>query len=123
MPGTFNSVYNASKAFVQSFAQAIRNELKDTNITVTALMPGPTETNFFERAEMEDTKVGQGDKDDAGEVAREGFAAMMAGKDHVIAGSFKNKLQATIAHVLPDTMLAAMHRKQGEHAPNQGTTD
>lgn len=115
MPGTFNAVYNASKAFVQSFAQAIRNELKDTGITVTALMPGPTETEFFHRADMDDTKVGAGEKDDPAEVAREGYEALMAGKDHVIAGSFKNKFQATMAHVLPDTFLAEMHRSEAEH--------
>jgi short-subunit dehydrogenase len=112
MPGTFNAVYNASKAFVQSFAQAVRNELKDTGVTITALMPGATETNFFTRAGMEDTEVGMSDKDDPAEVAKTGFEALMAGKDHVVAGSFKNKVQATMAHVLPDTMTAEMHRKQ-----------
>jgi uncharacterized protein len=61
MPGSFQAVYNASKSFVQSFALALRNELKDTNVTVTSLMPGPTETEFFERADMLDTKVGAGD--------------------------------------------------------------
>ena len=115
MPGPFSSTYNASKAFVKSFAEAIRNELKDTGITVTVLMPGPTETDFFERAGMEGTKLGdKPDKDDAAEVAREGFEALMAGKDHVIAGSFMNKVQATMAHVLPDTAVAEMHRKQVE---------
>jgi short-subunit dehydrogenase len=106
---------NASKAFVQSFAQAIRNELKDTDITVTALMPGPTETEFFHRADMDDTKVGAVEKDDPAEVAREGYEALMAGKDHVIAGSFKNKLQATMAHALPETVLAKMHRSEAKH--------
>jgi len=112
MPGTFNAVYNASKAFVQSFAQAIRNELKDTGVTVTALMPGATETNFFHRAGMDDTKVGRSEKDDPADVAKTGFEALMAGDDHVVAGSFSNKVQATMAHVLPDTMTAEMHRKQ-----------
>jgi short-subunit dehydrogenase len=114
MPGTFNAVYNASKAFVQSFAQAIRNELKDTGVTVTALMPGPTETNFFHRAGMDDTKVGASEKDDPAEVARVGFAALMAEQDHVIAGSFMNKVQATMARVLPDTLTAELHRRQAE---------
>jgi len=114
MPGTFNAVYNASKAFVQSFSQAIRNELKETGITITALMPGPTDTNFFERAGMEDTKVGAEKKDDPADVAKAGFEALMAGKDHVIAGSFSNKVQATMAHVLPDTTLAELHRKEAE---------
>jgi short-subunit dehydrogenase len=116
MPGTFNAVYNASKAFVQSFAQAIRNELKDSGVTITALMPGATDTNFFHRAGMDDTKVGMGEKDDPADVAKTGFEALMAGEDHVVAGSFKNKVQATMAHVLPDTVTAEMHRKQAEPA-------
>ncbi len=114
MPGTFNAVYNASKAFIQSFSQAIRNELKDTGVTVTALMPGATETNFFHRADMDDTKVGSSDKDDAAEVAKQGYEALMAGKDHVVAGSFMNKVQATMAHILPDSVTAEMHRKQAQ---------
>jgi short-subunit dehydrogenase len=119
MPGTFNAVYNASKAFVQSFAQAIRNELKDTGVTVTALMPGATETNFFHRAGMDDTKVGTSEKDDPADIAKTGFEALMSGDDHVVAGSFKNKVQATMAHVLPDTVTAEMHRKQAEPAANK----
>jgi short-subunit dehydrogenase len=94
-----------------SFAQGIRAELRDTGVTVTALMPGPTETEFFERAGIEDTKLGQSAKDDPREVAREGFEALMAGKDHVIAGSFKNKLQAAAGKVLPDKATAAMHSR------------
>jgi len=113
-PGPYMSTYNASKAFLKSFAEALREELKDTGITVTALMPGPTDTNFFGRAHMEDTKLGQGKKDDPAEVAKEGFEALMAGQDHVVAGSFKNKIQATASHVLPDTVTAAMHRKESE---------
>ena len=70
MPGTFNAVYNASKAFIQSFAQAVRNELKDTGVTITTLMPGPTETNFFHRAGMDDTKVAASEKDDPTDVAK-----------------------------------------------------
>jgi len=113
MPGALNSVYNGSKACIQSFAQAIRRELEDTGVTVTALMPGPTNTEFFRRADMEDTKVGQSEKDDPAQVAHEGFEALGAGKDHVIAGSFKNTVQATMAHVLPDTVPADLHEKQG----------
>ena len=114
MPGSFNATYNASKSFLKSFSEAIRNELKDTGVTVTALMPGATDTNFFHRAGADDTKVGSGKKDSAAEVAREGFEALMEGKDHVVAGSFLNKVQATIAHVLPDTVNAELHRKQAE---------
>jgi short-subunit dehydrogenase len=114
MPGAYQAVYNASKSFVQSFAEAIRNELKDTGVTVTALMPGPTDTEFFERAEMEDTKVGAGAKDDPAEVARQGFEALMAGKEKVVAGSLKNKLQTAVAGVIPDSTKAEMHRKMAE---------
>jgi uncharacterized protein len=114
MPAPFELVYGASKAFLQSFSQGLRNELKDTGITVTALMPGPTETNFFHRADMDDTKVGAGKKDSAAEVAREGFEALMAGKDHIVAGSFKNKAQAVAAHVIPDPAVAEMHRSMSE---------
>jgi short-subunit dehydrogenase len=109
MPGPYMSTYNASKAFLLSFAQAIRQELKDTGVTVTALMPGPTDTDFFERADMEDTKLGQSKKDDPAAVAREGFEALMAGDDHVVAGSFKNKVQAGMAKVMPERATAAAH--------------
>jgi uncharacterized protein len=114
MPAPFEAVYGASKAFLLSFSEALRNELKDTNITVTALQPGPTDTNFFERAGMQDTKVGADKKDDPADVARDGFAALMAGKDHVVAGSFKNKVQSTMAQVTPDKVNAEMHRKLSE---------
>ena len=80
MPGAFAAVYNASKAFDLHFAEAIRNELKDTGVTVTALMPGATDTDFFRRADMEDTKVGAGKKADPETVARQGFEALMAGR-------------------------------------------
>jgi short-subunit dehydrogenase len=114
MPAPFEAVYGASKAFLTSFAQAVRNELKDKPVSITVLMPGATETRFFERAGMEDTKVGANEKDDPAEVARDGFEALMAGKDHVVAGSFKNKLQAAAGHVLPDPTIAEFHRKQSE---------
>jgi short-subunit dehydrogenase len=114
MPAPFLAVYGASKAFLTSFGQAIRNELKDTGVSVTVLMPGATDTDFFRRADMEDTKLGAGEKDDPAEVARDGFEALMAGKDHVIAGSAKNKVQAVAGHVLPDPVMAEMHRNQAE---------
>jgi uncharacterized protein len=114
MPGPFEAVYAASKAFDQSFAQALRHELKDTGVTVTSLMPGPTETNFFHRAGLDDTKVGAAEKDDAGLVAKQGFEALMAGKDHVVAGSLKNKLQATGAKVIPEPMKAKIHADMAE---------
>jgi uncharacterized protein len=114
MPGPYQAVYNASKSFVQSFALGIRNELKDTNITVTSLMPGPTDTEFFERAGMLDTEVGAGDKDDPAEVARQGYDALMSGEAKVVAGSFKNKVQAGAGRFVPDGAKAQMHRKMAE---------
>jgi short-subunit dehydrogenase len=114
MPGSYQAVYNASKSFVQSFAEAVRNELKDTGVTVTSLMPGPTDTDFFARAEMEDTKVGAGPKDDPAEVAKQGFEALMKGDDHVVAGSLRNRAQAVAAKVLPDTVKAELHRRMAE---------
>ena len=115
MPGAFHAVYNASKSFVQSFALAIRNELKDTGITVTSLMPGPTDTEFFERAEMEDTRIGSANKDDPAEVARQGYEALIAGDAKVIAGSLKNKVQGSVAgRLLPDGAKAEMHRLMAE---------
>jgi short-subunit dehydrogenase len=114
MPGSYQAVYNASKSFVQSFALAIRNELKDTGVSVTSLMPGPTETEFFERAGMEDTPVGSEEKDDPAEVARQGFEALMAGKEKVVGGSFKNKVQTVAGKVIPDSVKAEMHRKMAE---------
>src|SRR3954453_787735 len=111
MPGPFQAVYNASKSFVQSLALARRNELKDTDVTVTSLMPGPTDTEFFERADMLDTKVGAGDKDDPEDVARLGFEALMDGEERVVAASLSTKLQGRGSRVLPDRAKAAMPRK------------
>jgi short-subunit dehydrogenase len=114
MPGPFQAVYNASKSFDQSFALALRNELKDTGVTVTSLMPGPTDTEFFERADMEDTKVGAGDKDDPADVARDGFEALMNGDERVVSASLKTKAQGRFSRVLPDSVKAEMHRKMAE---------
>ncbi|HIK16776.1 MAG TPA: SDR family NAD(P)-dependent oxidoreductase [Leptolyngbyaceae cyanobacterium M33_DOE_097] len=114
MPGPFEAVYAASKAFLRSFSEAIRNELKDTGVTVTALMPGPTETNFFHQAGMDDTQVGTNQKDDPADVAKQGFEALMAGKGDIIAGSLKTKVQGNIAKVLPEHAKAEFHRKLTE---------
>ena len=114
MPGPFEAVYAASKAFVHSFAEGLRNELKDTGVTVTALMPGPTDTNFFHRAGMDDTNAGASKKDDPAEVAKQGFEALMAGKDDLVAGSLKTKIQGNVSKVLPDTVNAEQHRKLTE---------
>jgi len=117
-PGPYHATYAASKAFVHSFAEALRTELKDSGVTVTSLMPGPTDTEFFERADMEDTAVGQGPKDDPDDVARDGFKALMAGKDHVVAGARRNSLQAGAASVLPDAVAARAQAAQA--APRGG---
>ena len=110
MPGSFQAVYNATKAYLDSFSYALRNELQDTSVTVSVLMPGATDTEFFERADMMDTKVGTAKKDDPADVARVGFETMMKGGADVVAG-MKNKLQATMANVMPATVLAEQHRK------------
>jgi short-subunit dehydrogenase len=110
IPGTFQAVYNGTKAFLDSFSFALRAELKDSGVTVTCLMPGATETDFFERADMLDTKVGQAKKDDPADVAKTGFDAMMKGEGDVVSG-WKNKLQSAIANVTPAGMLAESHRK------------
>jgi short-subunit dehydrogenase len=120
MPGPYESTYNASKAFLYSFAQALRTELDGTGVTVTALMPGPTDTNFFARAGLEDTKLGQSKKDDPRDVAREGIDALLAGEDHVVAGSMKNRLQVAAARVLPDETIAAAHAKLSEPGSADG---
>jgi uncharacterized protein len=114
MPGSFQAVYNASKSFVQSFALALRNELKDTNVTITALMPGPTDTEFFETADMLDTKVGADDKDDPADVARDGFEAMMAGKERVVSASLTTKVMGRAGRFVPDSASAEQHRKMAE---------
>jgi short-subunit dehydrogenase len=114
IPATFTAIYGASKAFILSFSEALRDELRDSGITVTALMPGATETDFFHRAGMDDTRVGQAKKDDPAEVARQGFEALMAGKDKVVAGSFLNRVQTAASRLLSDPVKARLHRKQAE---------
>jgi short-subunit dehydrogenase len=111
MPGTYQAVYNGTKAFLDSFAFALRAELKDSGVTVTCLMPGATETDFFERADMLDTKVGAGKKQPPDEVARAGFEAMMKGEGDVVTG-WSNKLKAAISHILPSSLLAEQHRRE-----------
>lgn len=109
MPGAYQAVYNASKSFVQSFAEALQVELKDAGVTVTSLMPGPTDTEFFERAELEDTKMGQGPKDDPAQVAKQGFDALMAGDSKIVAGSLKTKAMGLANKVTPDKVKSVMH--------------
>lgn len=113
VPGSFQAVYSATKAFIDSFSFALRNELKDTGVVITCLMPGATETEFFKRARMLDTKVGQAEKDDAAEVAKEGLKAMARGDADVVTG-WQNKLQSALANIIPAGVLAEMHRLKAQ---------
>ncbi|OQW37289.1 MAG: oxidoreductase [Nitrospira sp. SG-bin1] len=113
IPGTYQAVYHGTKAFLDSFSFALRHELKDTGATVTCLMPGATDTEFFERADMQDTKIGQGKKDDPAEVAKQGYDAMMRGEGDIVTG-WKNKLQSAMAAVIPSDMLAEINRRMAE---------
>ena len=117
MPSPLEAVYGASKAFLSSFAESLRNELADAGISVTILMPGPTETEFFHRAGMDDTRVGRQEKDDPEEVAREGFEALMAGRDKVVTGAWSNKLIGLTSRFLPEAVKARMHRYLSEPDP------
>ena len=118
LAGTFQAVYNGSKAFVDSFAAALNEELRDTGVTVTCLKPGATETEFFHRAELDDTKVGQAKKDDPADVAKAGWEAMQKGEPAVIYG-LKNKMQVAAAGMMTDATTAKLHRAQAE--PGSGT--
>jgi uncharacterized protein len=109
MPGPYYATYAASKSFLLSFAEAIRYELKDTGVSVTAVLPGPTDTEIFDRAGMHDTRVNLGPKDDPAVVAQDAFKALMAGDDKVVAGSVKNLLQTMAARVAPEQFKAARH--------------
>jgi short-subunit dehydrogenase len=113
MAGTFQAVYNGTKAFIDSFAAALNEELRDSGVSVTCLKPGATETEFFHRAEMEDTKVGQAKKDDPADVAKAGWQAMLKGEASIIYG-LKNKMQVAAAEVMTDATTAKLHRAQAE---------
>lgn len=114
IPGSFHAVYNGSKAFIDSFTEALRNEIGDhKGVTLTTLIPGATDTEFFARAGMEDTRVGTSAKADAGKVALDGWTAMKAGQGHVISGAM-NKAQVAASGVLPASVLAEAHRKQAQ---------
>ena len=122
MPGSFSAVYNGTKAFIDNFTAALRNELQEhKGITITTLEPGPVETEFFHRAGMDDTKVGQADnKSDPADVAADGWQALMSGKDTIISG-WKNKLQVAAAGVLPQSVPAQQHRKMAEPGSGEGS--
>lgn len=110
IPGSFQAAYNGTKAFLDNFAAALSNELSGTGVTVTCLMPGPTDTEFFRRAEMLDTEAGQMKKDDPAGVARDGFLAMMDGRREIVSG-WHNKITAMLAHVTPNAILARQYRR------------
>jgi short-subunit dehydrogenase len=113
-PGPYQPVYNASKSFLQSFAEALQDELKGTGVTVTSVMPGPTETDFFRRAGMTDTRLGRMEKDDPAQVAAQAFDAVMSGRTKLVTGSLMTKAQGVANKVLPDKLKAAGHRKMAE---------
>lgn len=115
IPGSFQAVYNGTKAFVDSFVAAIQNEIKDADgVTITNLMPGPVETEFFERGDMMDTSVGTNpNKSDPADVAKDGWDALMSGKAAVVSG-WKNKIQSAVANVTPNAVLAEQHRGMAE---------
>jgi short-subunit dehydrogenase len=110
MPGSLQTVYNASKSFIQSFAEALQDELRDTGVTVTSLMPGPTETDFFRRAHMLDTVIGRMPKDDPAAVAKQGYDALMKGDRKVVAESALSKATGLANRVLPDSVKAVASR-------------
>lgn len=115
IPGSFNAIYNATKAFIDNFTEALRNEIKEVEgVTLTTLMPGPTDTEFFARAGMLDTPVGKDEnKADPAKVAQDGWDALMAGRGHIVSG-LKNKIQVMGAGVVPQSVLAERHRKMAE---------
>ncbi len=115
IPGAFQAVYNGTKSFVDSFVAALQNEIKDADgVTLTNLMPGPVETEFFDRAHMMDTSVGTDPKkSDPADVAKDGWDALMAGKAAVVSG-WKNKIQSAVANITPNAVLAEQHRKMAE---------
>jgi uncharacterized protein len=115
IPGSFQAVYNGTKAFVDSFVAAIQNELKDADgVTITNLMPGPTDTEFFKRGDMMDTDVGTDPKkEDPADTAKNGWSALMAGDSYVVSG-WKNKLQSAVANITPNAVLAEQHRNMAE---------
>lgn len=114
LPGPWQAVYHATKAFVLSFSEAVRSEVRETNVTITALMPGATDTDFFNKADMEQSKVVQeGELADPAGVAKDGYQALMSGDDKVISG-FKNKAQIAMTNLLPDEVVANQMYKQQE---------
>lgn len=119
IPGTFQLVYNSTKAFIDDFCNGLANELKDTEVVITCLEPGPVDTEFFKRADMLDTNAGQGSKSDPADVAKDGYKALLAG-DLQITSGFMNKVQSLFADILPDAVVAQMHRRMAEPKSDKG---
>jgi len=113
IPGAFQLVYNSTKAYVDDFCNGLSNELKDTDVFITCLEPGPVDTEFFKRADMMDTSAGTGSKSDPADVAKDGYKAMLSGSEPVTSGCM-NKVQSFFADILPDEMMAQMHRRMAE---------
>jgi len=114
LPGPLQSVYHGTKAFVTSFTEAVREEVKDTGVLITALLPGVTDTDFFNKADMTQSKlVAEGSKADPADVAKDGYEALLAGKDKVVSG-FKNKVQVAVSNIIPDNLVAANMHQQGK---------
>lgn len=110
IPGPFNPIYNASKAFIDNFVVAFADEMRDTDVVISCLLPGATDTEFFERAELEDTALGDAPKADPAKVAADGYHALLKGETQEVSG-FLNKVQHMFADILPDELLARMHSK------------
>ncbi len=121
MPGPWQSVYHGTKAFVQSFTEGIRQEVKDKGITVTALLPGATETDFFNKAEMQDSKIVQNKLDDPAKVAKDGYDALMSGDDKVISG-FKNNAEVAMMNIMPEETVSKKIKKMQELASKEKNT-
>jgi len=117
MPSPFEAVYGATKAFLLLFSESLASELHETEVKVTAVLPGPTETNFFHRAHMDNTKAGQESKESASRVAERALKAMDAGKEKAYVGDFKNRVMGMLADLLPDEVGADAQRKQAEPIP------
>ena len=119
-PGPYQAVYHATKAYVLSLTEALINEVKDTEVTITALQPGVTDTDFFNKADMLESKAVQ-DKSkmaDPAKVAKDGYEALLAGKDKVVSG-WKNKIQTAMSNIIPDTVIADKVAKEQEPVPKE----
>jgi uncharacterized protein len=113
LPGPWQAVYHATKAYVLSFTEALIRELKDSAVSITALQPGATETDFFNKADMQESKILETKLSDPAKVAKDGYEALMKGDDKVVSG-FKNKAMVAASNIMPDTMVAAQMDKMQE---------